>query len=107
MPVGDEKKPSGGRVRCIDWLRGLAVFDMIMWHSACLLKPELDRTTLGILAGLVAPSFMFAAGFAIALTMVRASGDPAARRRRAIKSLQRIVEVLVVALVLKWVTRSS
>ncbi len=97
---------SSGRVRCIDWLRGLAVFDMIMWHSACLLKPGLDKTTLGLLAGLVAPSFMFAAGYAISLLMVRSSGDPAACRRRAFKSLKRILEVLVIALLLKALTRS-
>jgi len=95
------------RVRCIDWLRGLAVVNMIQWHAACLLRPGSDKSTLGWLSGLVAPSFIFAAGFAVALTMVRASGDPAARKRRAVRSLQRIAEVLVVALVLKWVTRGA
>ncbi len=105
--TGVPAKPTSGRVRCIDWLRGLAVLDMIMWHTAGLLNDRHDKTTLGILAGLVAASFMFAAGFAIALVMVRSSGDPAARRRRAIKSLQRIGEVLLVALVLKWILRSG
>ncbi len=101
------KPASSGRIRCIDWLRGLAVFDMIMWHSAGLLKPEHNKNMLGTLAGLVAPSFLFAAGFAIALVMIRASGDAAARRRRATKSLQRILEVLVVAFLLRLVTRSG
>ncbi len=105
------KPPSsgGGRIRAIDWLRGIAVFDMILWHSAGLLKPGHSREILGLLGGLVAPAFLFAAGYAIALVVVRASAspDPAARRRRAVKSLQRIGEVLVVALILRWLTRSS
>jgi hypothetical protein len=37
--------------------------------------------------------------------MVRASGDPAARRRRALRSLQRIAEVLAMAMVLKFLLR--
>ncbi len=102
---------SATRIRAVDWLRGLACFDMIMWHAGALLSPEAAKdpqlNVLGFLAGLVAPSFMFAAGFAIALVMVRASGDPAARRRRAIKSLQRILEVLVVAFVLKVILRRN
>ncbi len=100
-----------GRIRAVDWLRGLAVVDMIQWHTGCVLAPELTRDALfgalGSLAGLVAASFMFAAGFAVALTMVRASGDPAARRRRALRSLQRIAEVLVVATMLKVILRRN
>ena len=102
---------AGARIRAVDWLRGLAVFDMIMWHAGILIHPshngEATYGALGYLAGLVAPSFMFAAGFAIALVMVRASGDPAARRRRALKSLQRIAEVLIVAFILKWFLTSG
>lgn len=106
------KPPSSGggsRIRAIDWLRGLAVFDMILWHSAGLLSPGHSRETLGLLGGLVAPAFLFAAGYAIALVVVRASAspDPAARRRRAVKSLQRIGEVLLVAFILRYLTRSS
>ncbi len=88
------------RIRAIDWLRGLAVFVMIEVHALILLSKEFHGTPLrdflnGI-NGLVAPSFLFAAGFALTLVMARAAKDPAAARARSIKSLRRIAEVLLV-----------
>ena len=65
------------RIRAFDWLRGLAVLVMIQTHSLGLLQPGLHAggffTTLQWIDGLVAPSFIFAAGFALALTQVRAA----------------------------------
>ncbi len=98
------------RVRGFDWLRGIAVLVMIQTHSLVLLRPELRAgdlfLTLQWIDGLVAPSFIFAAGFAMALTQVRAalSGDAAkeARRRRFRRTLRRIGEVLFVATLTNW-----
>ena len=98
------------RIRAFDWLRGLAVLVMIQTHALVLLRPELRQgdgfVTLQWIDGLVAPSFIFAAGFAMALTQVRAalSGDaaPAARRRRFRRTLRRIGEVLFIATLTNW-----
>ncbi|MBI2920523.1 MAG: DUF1624 domain-containing protein [Planctomycetes bacterium] len=98
-----------GRIRALDWHRGLAVIVMIECHSLVTLSPSLDahplRQWLNRLNGLVAPSFIFAAGFSLALVMGRAALEPAGRGRRAVKSLVRIAEVFAVALLMaaaKW-----
>lgn len=88
------------RVRAFDWLRGLAVLVMIQTHSLGLLKPEthtdpLFRWLIRI-DGLVAPAFIFCAGFALALVQCRAA-LAGQRRPQAVKSLKRILEVLAVA----------
>lgn len=97
------------RVRAFDWLRGLAVLVMIQTHSLVLLHKELRAGPLYDLVqwidGLVAPSFIFAAGFALALTQVRAalqSNAPDARARRFRRTLRRLVEVLLVATLVNW-----
>src|SRR3954451_17031552 len=99
----------GQRIRAFDWLRGLAVLVMIQTHALSLLRPELRSggffTTLQWIDGLVAPSFIFAAGFALALTQVRAalkSDEPDARARRFRRTLRRILEVLAVATLTNW-----
>lgn len=101
-----DKKPAPFRVRALDWHRGLAVLVMIECHCLVLLHPSLDnhplRLWLNGINGLVAPSFIFAAGFSLAMVMARAAVDPAGRRERAFKSLVRICEVLAVANLLKW-----
>src|SRR6202048_4331511 len=98
------------RVRAIDWLRGLAVLLMIQTHALGLLRPELRGgaafNELQWLDGLVAPAFILAAGFSLALTQVRAAaagGSADARRRRMLKTLRRIGEVLLVGTPLHWV----
>jgi len=101
-----EKKPAAaGRIRALDWHRALAVLFMIECHCLALLSPSHDfdslRLTLNSLNGLVAPSFIFAAGFALAMVSCRAASDPVGRRARALKTLSRIAEVLVVANILK------
>lgn len=88
------------RVRAFDWLRGLAVLVMIQTHSLALLKPQthtdpLFRWLIRI-DGLVAPAFIFCAGFALALVQCRAALG-GQRRPQAAKSLKRILEVLGVA----------
>jgi len=84
----------------VDWLRGLAVLVMIQCHAMVLLLPELRAThTAAVLYridGLVAPSFILAAGFSLGLTMVR-SALKGSVRDRARKSIRRIGEVFAVA----------
>ena len=113
---------ASGRIRAFDWLRGVAVLVMIQTHSLVLLQPALRQgdlfKTLQWIDGLVAPSFIFAAGFAMALTQVRAAlSDRAAppsssvaaasaaldaRRRRFRRTLRRIGEVLFMATLTNW-----
>jgi uncharacterized membrane protein len=77
----------------------------VQTHALALLRPELragpffDR--LQILDGLVAPSFVFTAGFSIALVQVRgaAAGQRLPRIRR---TARRIGEVLLVATLVNW-----
>ena len=94
------------RIRAFDWLRGLAVLVMIQTHSLSLLKPELRAgdffARLQWIDGLVAPSFIFAAGFAVALTQVRAAAGGGSRSRRFKRTLRRLGEVLIVATLVNW-----
>ncbi len=98
------------RVRAFDWLRGLAVLVMIQCHAMALLYPALrgpePYPTLVWIDGLVAPSFILAAGFSLALVQVRAamSADaaPGARARRFKKTLRRVGEVLAVGALMQW-----
>jgi uncharacterized membrane protein len=97
------------RIRAFDWLRGLAVLVMIQTHSLVLLRPELRAGSfyagLQWIDGLVAPSFIFAAGFALALTQVRAalaSNAPEARRKRFLRTVRRLGEVLFMATLVNW-----
>lgn len=99
-----------GRIHAFDWLRGVAVVVMIQTHSLVLLQPGLEKDRLYAwlvrIDGLVAPSFIFSAGFALALVQVRAAlktrameaaQAAAARKAQALKTLKRIGEVLLVA----------
>ncbi len=94
------------RIRAFDWLRGIAVFVMIQTHALSLLLPGLRSgprfQTLQWIDGLVAPSFIFAAGFAMALTQVRAAAAPGARWPRIRKTLRRLFEVFAVATLMAW-----
>ncbi len=109
--------PPSSRVRAFDWLRGGAVLVMIETHALVLLRPELRAgsffSALQWVDGLVAPAFILAAGFSLALTQVRAAAGakergtgPAeaaqARRKRFRKTLRRIGEVLAVATLVNW-----
>lgn len=71
---------------------------MIEAHATALLRPELRASPEGRILdwinGLVAPSFIFAAGFSLALVQVR--GAQGARWPRVRRSLRRIGEVLAV-----------
>ena len=93
------------RVQTFDWLRGIAVLVMIQCHAMTLLSPEalkdpLYKTLISI-DGLVAPSFTFAAGFSLALVQVRGAAT-GARSVRALKTLRRLAEVLIVATLVNW-----
>ncbi|MCY1022950.1 heparan-alpha-glucosaminide N-acetyltransferase domain-containing protein [Pyxidicoccus sp. MSG2] len=96
---------SQDRVRAIDWLRGIAVLFMIQTHTLALLTPELRKTVwVGRLLkvdGLVAPAFIFSAGFATALLMVRSAAGGILRERVG-RNLRRIGEVLAVATLVNW-----
>jgi uncharacterized membrane protein len=93
------------RIRAIDWLRGIAVLFMIQCHALALLLPELRQTrvTAWLLKvdGLVAPAFIFAAGFALALLNVRSAAS-GSRKERLVRNLRRIGEVLAVATLVNW-----
>lgn len=99
-----------GRIHAFDWLRGVAVVVMIQTHAVVLLQKALEGDALFrrlmLIDGLVAPSFIFSAGFALALVQVRvalaarslpADQRESARSKQAKKSLKRIAEVLAVA----------
>ena len=96
---------TAARIRAFDWLRGIAVLVMIQTHSLVLLWPGLRQGRffewLQRIDGLVAPAFIFSAGFSLALVQVRgaASGARAARVR---KTLRRLGEVLAVATLVNW-----
>jgi uncharacterized membrane protein len=105
-----------GRIHAFDWLRGVAVVVMIQTHSLVLLQPALEKEKLFSwlvrIDGLVAPSFIFSAGFALALVQVRAAISAAkkpaleaitARKAQALKTLKRIGEVLLVASIVNTV----
>jgi len=81
---------------------------MIQTHSLVLLQKGLEKDPLfrwlQRIDGLVAPAFIFSAGFALALVQVRAAArakagpdGAAARKAQALKTLKRIGEVLLVA----------
>lgn len=92
-------------MRAIDWLRGIAVLFMIQTHSLALLTPELRKSVwVGRLLkvdGLVAPAFIFSAGFALALLMVRSAAGGVLRERLG-RNLKRIAEVFAVATLVNW-----
>jgi uncharacterized membrane protein len=98
------------RVRAIDWLRGLAVLVMMQTHALSLLRPDLHTgplfSRLQWIDGLVAPAFILAAGFSMALTQVRAaasaSTSPGARGRRLRRTLRRLGEIYLVATLMQW-----
>jgi uncharacterized membrane protein len=95
------------RVRAFDWLRGIAVLVMIQTHSLVLLRPELRQgalfSVLQWIDGLVAPSFIFAAGFALALVQVRSAQQASSSRlRRLRRTLRRLGEVFFVATLTNW-----
>lgn len=103
-PLSPLGPSSASRVKALDWHRGLAVLFMIETHSLLLLSPSLAssplRLALDPFNGLVAPSFIFAAGFAVALVACRSAKKPGWRRERAPKSLLRIGEVFLVGAIL-------
>jgi uncharacterized membrane protein len=91
------------RERAFDWLKGLAILFMIQCHALVLLRPELktDRLYrwLDAIDGLVAPAFLFTAGFTLGLALVRSAKEDR-RSARARRVFRRILEVLLVATLL-------
>ncbi len=98
--------PPTPRIYAFDWLRGVAVLVMLQTHALVLLLPEITKTPfyaqLVAIDGLVAPSFIFSAGFALALVQVRA-GLAGKRSEQAKKTLKRIGEVLLVASLINFI----
>ncbi len=92
---------SAGRIKAFDWLRGAAVLVMVETHALVFLRPEYQQTRsmarLNWVNGLVAPSFILAAGFSLGLLQVRAAaGGWTGQSARLWRTLRRIGEVLVV-----------
>ena len=79
---------------------------MIQTHALVLLLPSIHGQEffkqLVSIDGLVAPSFIFSAGFALALVQVRA-GLAGRRSEQARKTFKRIVEVLLVASLINFI----
>jgi len=96
---------SGARIRAFDWLRGIAVLVMIQTHSLVLLWPSLRAgaffSWLQRIDGLVAPAFIFSAGFSLALVQVRGAST-GQRGPRVRRTLRRLGEVLAVATLVNW-----
>ena len=98
--------PRMSRVRAFDWLRGLAVLVMVQTHALALLRPGLRSGSFYLALqwadGLVAPSFILAAGFALALVLARSMAQPGGRARRLRRTLRRLLEVLAVGTLVNW-----
>ncbi len=99
---------TAGRIKAFDWLRGIAVLVMVETHALVFLRPEFQQTRamarLNWVNGLVAPSFILAAGFSLALLQVRAGASGwAGQRARLWRTLRRIAEVLAVATLVNMV----
>ncbi len=105
MLQGVQASTTPGRVLAIDWLRGIAVLFMIECHALYLLHPSLDaspaKAFLQLINGLCAPAFLFAAGFALALTNGKAWRSAQEKRDRAWRSLKRIGMVLLASVLLR------
>ncbi len=96
---------TSARIRAFDWLRGIAVLVMIETHALVLLRPELRAGRafdwLQRIDGLVAPAFIFSAGFSLALVQVRGAAS-GMRGQRVRRTLRRLAEVLAVASLVNW-----
>ena len=107
MVPGPSQPSTQARVRAFDWLRGLAVLVMVETHAMVLLRKELLATpgagVLDYVNGLVAPSFIFAAGFSLALVQVRTASAGGPRAPRVLRTLRRIGEVLAIGTLINWV----
>ena len=93
-------KPAS-RFQFVDLLRGWAVFVMIETHIVnALLLPEIKKQTfftiLSFVNGLVAPSFLFCAGFALAITLHRKWDDFIFLRRPFWRYVLRLGFILIV-----------
>lgn len=80
---------------------------MIETHATALLRPELRMSPEGRILdwinGLVAPSFIFAAGFSLALVQVRGARGQGPRWPRVRRSLRRMGEVLAVGVLVNGI----
>ncbi len=98
----ERAKTTHNHIRAIDWMRGLSVVVMLECHTLLLLSTKFDhaplREWLNSINGLVAPTFILAAGFALALVTTRIGGDAIKRKQRARRSLFRIGQVLALGL---------
>jgi hypothetical protein len=78
---------------------------MIQCHALTLLRSELRAgafyRAIELIDGLVAPSFILAAGFSLALVQVR-SAAAGSRTARVLKTVRRLAEVLIVATLVNW-----
>ena len=89
------------RFKFIDLLRGWAVFIMIETHVVnALLRPDIKVQSLfkivTFLNGLVAPSFLFCAGFALAITFRRKWNDYTRFRKPLWRYIFRLLFILIV-----------
>lgn len=102
--------PASSRILAFDWLRGLAVLVMVETHALVFLRPDLREamwvSKLDFINGLVAPSFIFAAGFSLAFVQVRtalSTRQQMSRAARFRRTLRRICEVLAVGALVNFI----
>ena len=86
-----------GRIRAVDWLRGLSVLFMIECHSLIFWPRRFEYTPrwywIQNINGLVSAAFLLTAGFAGGLVGSRTATDPA-RQRRTKQTFLRLAQVL-------------
>ncbi|MBI5476821.1 MAG: DUF1624 domain-containing protein [Ignavibacteriales bacterium] len=92
---------ASSRFHFVDILRGWAVFVMIETHVVnALLLPEIKNGTnfkiLTFINGLVAPSFLFCAGFALAISLSRKWNQYVYLENPFWKYIQRLIFILIV-----------
>jgi uncharacterized membrane protein len=103
------------RLPFIDWVRGLAVVAMMVWHTAdAWLLPGLRAgegwSFLRFFGGLAAPSFLFLAGLSAALSVkalppnLTALEQRAARNRAFFAAMGRGLEVVLLGYLLRFQT---
>jgi uncharacterized membrane protein len=91
-----------GRLPHVDWMRGLAVVCMVLWHVVDAWHVTEQRDTVGFaavvfFAGWAAPAFLFLAGCSLAATAARLTAQRLGRARIARQLVRRGIEVLALA----------
>jgi uncharacterized membrane protein len=90
------------RILYIDYLRGWAVILMIFWHLIDATLSEIYRNSVyfsiaKFIGGLVAPTFLFAAGAAFSIILSKRKDAILKLQKPVLKQLFRILQILLIA----------